>query len=301
MGRLMLIFIPFLGLLLARAFMFVVSVLITLARWVCLAPLGRWRPHQFWTTACASETEQALRKRVNVNAKYLGGWTPLHIAAAYNPDPGVTVVLLDNGAAVHARHGGGRMPIHLAARYNSEPKVITALLEGGADIEATTSFLSMTPLYIAATYNRGTEIVENLLDEGASADARTDTGMTPLLGASAEQRSQDPEQVCSMLLNRGADIEAQDQYGFRPLHYAVQFKSPLVVDLLIDRGADIEAMSNIGIRPLHLAAARGAYSVVRTLLNHGADKNAPANNGLTAFQIAQNHSRAPDIVAQLSV
>ena len=77
------------------------------------------------------------------------------------------------------------MPIHVAARQSVEPGAIEVLLDGGANIEATTSFLNMTPLYLAATYNPKPGIVTILLDKGALVDTRTDTGMTPLLGAAA--------------------------------------------------------------------------------------------------------------------
>ena len=185
MIRFILIFIPFVILLLTRAALFVLGMPIVLARWAILASRGRWRSYQFWATASTSETAASLSKGVSVNLKYIGGWRPLHVAAAYNSDSGVIAALLDNNADIHARHGGGRMPSHVAARQSVEPGVIEVLLDGGANIEATTSFLNMTPLYLAATYNPKPGIVTILLDKGALVDARTDTGMTPLLGAAA--------------------------------------------------------------------------------------------------------------------
>ena len=51
------------------------------------------------------------------------------------------------------------------------------------------------------------------------------------------------------LLDQGADLEAKDKYGRRPLHNAVYYGHLEVVKLLLDRGADLEAKTNSGKTP----------------------------------------------------
>ena len=51
------------------------------------------------------------------------------------------------------------------------------------------------------------------------------------------------------LLNRGADIEARDDYGYTALMSASLYGDVAAVELLLDRGADIEARDDYGHRP----------------------------------------------------
>lgn len=52
----------------------------------------------------------------NVNAKELGGWTPLHFASTYGKDV-VTEILLRNFALVDAKTASGNTPLHAAITY----------------------------------------------------------------------------------------------------------------------------------------------------------------------------------------
>ncbi|HQQ11315.1 MAG TPA: ankyrin repeat domain-containing protein, partial [Synergistales bacterium] len=53
------------------------------------------------------------------------------------------------------------------------------------------------------------------------------------------------------LIDRGADIEAQDKEGWTPLHYACMNGRTDIARLLLDRGADIEARDMWSYTPLH--------------------------------------------------
>lgn len=60
-------------------------------------------------------------------------YTSLHLAAGFNADPDVTIMLLNAGAAVNARSPTGLTALHLAAGFNPNPDVIAILLDAGAD------------------------------------------------------------------------------------------------------------------------------------------------------------------------
>ena len=61
-----------------------------------------------------------------------------------------------------------------------------------------------------------------------------------------------------------------------------------VTRLLIERGADVNAMQTAGYRPLHQAAVAGREDLVRILLDAGADKAARCDRGKTPAEYARN-------------
>jgi ankyrin repeat protein len=82
-------------------------------------------------------------------------------------------------------------------------------------------------------------------------------------------------------------INAKDNEGLTPLHYAVVTGHKDLVSLLIARGADINARDNRGATPLHLAVDRVQREIAHFLISRGADINAQTNNGKTALAWAQ--------------
>lgn len=90
--------------------------------------------------------------------------------------------------------------------------------------------------------------------------------MTPLHWASHRGYTN----MATLLINRGADIEAKGEVGRTPLHLAARGGRIAVVKLLLNAGADTEAKDNLCWTPLHLAARKGHADVVKLLLDAGA-------------------------------
>jgi hypothetical protein len=110
--------------------------------------------------------------------------------------------------------------------------------------------------------------------------------------------------ICRLLIDKGAQLEAKDWMGWTPLHWAASQGHVEIVRLLCDRGADVEARTNdnayrAGSRPLHWAAMYGHISVVKELIEErNAEINAIDDNGWTALLWARSGDY-PDIDAYL--
>ena len=67
------------------------------------------------------------------------------------------------------------------------------------------------------------------------------------------------------LLNFGADVDAQEEEGYTPLHFAVAGGHTRVLAMLLAAGADVNAPDATARTPLHLAADEGLTEMVEVL------------------------------------
>jgi len=105
-----------------------------------------------------------------------------------------------------------------------------------------------------------------VVDLDSETDSNHDTALTLACAGGHEE-------LVTLLLSRGADIEHRDKKGFTPLILAATAGHDKVVEILLNHGADIEAQSErTKDTPLSLACSGGRYEVVEILLSRGANK-----------------------------
>ncbi len=93
--------------------------------------------------------------------------------------------------------------------------------------------------------------------------------------------------MVKFLVEKGADINLEDGYGYTPLTYLVS-KAVFGTDVcyyLIKNGADVNKKNNNGYTPLILAVQCTNYGILGVLVNMGADYNIKNNEGKTAMDI----------------
>ena len=71
------------------------------------------------------------------------------------------------------------------------------------------------------------------------------------------------------ILDKGADVNAQDNEGNTVLHRAVRLKDRDLIELLLDRGAEINKRNNAGETPLMCATKIGPGMIIY-LISRGA-------------------------------
>ncbi|KAJ9448719.1 hypothetical protein DIPPA_02679 [Diplonema papillatum] len=233
-----------------------------------------------------STTEQLISSRD------FQGDTPLHIALREGFATAVEL-LLDAGAAIDERNDAGRLPLHYAVSNDA--------------------FLSPERSAIVAKLITAESV------EAPDTDPK-DNGKTPLLKA-AEKRALC---VVQLLHEHGAKLDAVDQLGRTPLHYAVEACDFDTIDYLLDNGADVSAVQEgktclekaadmtgyhtksksyiirrlttpaaedwacsqdgTGRTPLHNAGLAGRVHLVEALLDSGAVADTPDVAGKCALQ-----------------
>ncbi|XP_043341679.1 2-5A-dependent ribonuclease [Cervus canadensis] len=93
-------------------------------------------------------------------------------------------------------------------------------------------------------------------------------------------------ELVQQLLERGADVNFQDEWGWSPLHNAVQVGREDIVDLLLSHGADPCLRKKNGATPFIIAGIVGDVKLLKLLLPKVADVNECDVNGFTAFMEA---------------
>jgi ankyrin repeat protein len=126
------------------------------------------------------------------------------------------------------------------------------------------------------------------LDDGGDVNVRSYMQRTLLM----EAASKGSVELATLLLDRGADINARDERGFYALHWAVlgpmgdQHDAAPIVRLLLDRGADVNSGLGEVDTPLHRSVFYCTAEVWQLLLDHGAQLDAKNTFGMTPLHFA---------------
>ncbi len=190
------------------------------------------------------------------------GLTPLGVAAR-SGNEAVVKLLLDRGAACETVRG---LPVLIAAAAAAEdhPALCKRLLKARANVHASDK-LGRSALHVAALYGHG-EVVEVLINAGADVNARDTHGVTPLMEAARAGANR----ALQRLVFRKPDPSFRDSNGRTALHLACQSKQANAdtVGALLGLGADVQAHNQDGKRPVDLAAALGRWQMVQMLDPH---------------------------------
>lgn len=217
----------------------------------------------------AQDIQKAMNKQSAV------GWTPLLIAS-HRGHMELVTNLLGNHARVDVFDTEGRSALHLAAERGFL-QVCDALLTHKAFINSK-SRVGRTALHLAAM-NGFTHLVKFLIkDHNAVIDILTLRKQTPLhLAAAAGQM-----EVCKLLLELGANIDAIDDLGQKPIHAAAQNNFSEVAQLFLQQHPSlVMATSKDGNTCAHIAAIQGSVKVIEELMKFDRQGVIGARNKLT--------------------
>ncbi|CAL7938002.1 unnamed protein product [Xylocopa violacea] len=243
--------------------------------------------------------EYLLAHGADVHAKDKGGLVPLHNACSYGHYE-VTELLVKHGASVNVADLWKFTPLHEAAA-KGKYEIVRLLLRHGADATKKNRD-GATPLDLVrdgdqdvADLLRGNSALLDAAKKGNLARVQRLVTQDNINCRDAQGRNSTPLhlaagynnlEVAEFLLERGADVNAQDKGGLIPLHNASSYGHLDIAALLIKYNTVVNATDKWGFTPLHEAAQKGRTQLCALLLAHGADPFSKNQEGQTPLDLA---------------
>lgn len=243
---------------------------------------------------CVKQPEPKLRPEAAQKLLKLRGYEfderSFHNAVRAN-DRIAIFAFIDGGINVNSQDETDGRTVLMNAVVDGDPGFVSLLLNRGADVNVK-DHRGYTALFHAIE-TRNDYAEKMLLDHpNLDPDARGLNGITAL----SNYIWRDNKDAVERLLERGADVNSQDNDGDAPLHGAAQIGNVEIVDLLIDKGADPNLKNKQGGTPLMWAAVYGNEDAARWLLEHGADASLKDAQGFTAGDWAVKNKREKLVV-----
>ncbi|KAL7296064.1 hypothetical protein TKK_0010618 [Trichogramma kaykai] len=203
------------------------------------------------------------RRRVEVDARDNKGNTPLHLAMSYG-HKNLIGLLLRRGADPNRANAEGWTCLHFVCHRDSdddEDNLLRTFLEINDElghrlrIDARSNW-GNTPLHMAMD-NGHKEVAKSLLRRGADPNAANNDGETPLHVLCQVDDDEYHELLVAFFrvndeLNRFAQIDARDEEGDTPLHWALFNEHKRLTELLLRRNANPNLANVHGETPLHV-------------------------------------------------
>jgi ankyrin repeat protein len=173
-----------------------------------------------------------------------------------------------------------------AAKYSGQNEIAALFLEKGVDLD----------VFAACMAGAGERVAELVEGDRQLIQSYSHDGWTPLhLACFFNQPA-----VAETLVGKGADVGARSRNSMKntPSHAAAAGRSRESVRILIEHGADVNAQQEGGWTALHAASQNGDVEMVRLLIAGGAHVHARAGNNQNALDLAltKGHQAVVDIL-----
>lgn len=213
-------------------------------------------------------------------------YTPL-ISASYGGHVDIINLLLDAGADIEKKGNDGYSPLFIAASKGYY-EAVKILCSRGADVHSQNMF-NKTPL-MGAIAKGDLEIVHFLLSQGAQLVSKDRNGkiLQLALNEAAQRNRLD---IVPILLQRGANVNETDEYGWTPLLTASIYHNFEMCKLLVQHGANVKICDRQGVTPLMYSLSTGIINMVKYFLEQGSDIEAKTYMGDTALLLAVERSK----------
>ena len=205
-------------------------------------------------------TELLLKSGARPNIATVQQETPLHWATFAKPNQEIIELLLMRGALPNSVDINGHSILHFATYFRSD-KIVERILKCPLiEVDSKDKSTKMSPLHLTALFNLES-IAQMLIEKKANVNAEDYNRETPLEYAA----STDAYEVAELLLKNGATARCKRWKLRSPLHIAAAHNAKRVAELLISKGADVRAIDDLELTPLHYAHFRNHKEFVKFL------------------------------------
>jgi ankyrin repeat protein len=151
------------------------------------------------------------------------------------------------------------------------------------------SFKMMFNAFVAACVSNNPQVIKHFLKLGILAHAENTNQILHCLSSSVH----DVEDSFKLFLLEGFGVNEKDKFGCTPLHVAASVGNLKILKLLLDKVADIDAQNNLGETPLFRATYCKQFAAANFLKQKGANPTLENNykispNILLALHMFQN-------------
>jgi ankyrin repeat protein len=141
------------------------------------------------------------------------------------------------------------------------------------------------------------KIIKQLIEAGANVNLQDNYGYTALMHAATKST----DNTVKMLINTGADVNLQNKYGYTALMYAATKSTENTVKMLIDAGADVNLLDSEGWTALMCVVSNfnSSKNTAKLLIDAGTDLQIQDYNEYNVFKIAYSNKTKSSIVRML--
>jgi ankyrin repeat protein len=215
-----------------------------------------------------------------------GGWTACHYAIMGN-EVDVLKLLVARGAGLEPNKES-LLPCAMGYWRGPDDQIIIFLLDLGASVDNLNRYGLMELVRTVGVY-------KCLLTRGINFDAMRDESGGTLCHHVVRNATDENDLRCLLNACGTHSVNAVDNHGQTPFHWATRHQSNAAMQVLVELGADIDHRGKHGRTALHIEAGepqRTSLSCLELLLALGADVHLVTNYGQTACHIASRYRAA---------
>ena len=233
------------------------------------------------------QVKDALSAGASLHHRGIWGQTPIMAMLANKaPYEVIKYVVSIDPSIVNEFDNSDEMPVMYALRYGAKPAVTELLIHNMNDVDRT-DLCGATPLIYAFRHGAKHKIKKLLVNKTKNIDAQSRDneiynsyfgivpgGRTALMEAC---RSGCNTEALDALIKKGANVNAEDEYGWTPLWYAVYHGNVATVKYLLANGAIVDLNKKDKYRfywyiPKGILGYTGKSATIRQLLLEYAQK-----------------------------